>query len=133
MAGRRSSFGQGNVFYSVLWGALISAAALLSLLAVAAIIANMTADPLSAIPAASLSAALCAAAVSGYRISRRSNEGKLLTVALSSLLLCLVLLIVGLAVSGGKLSGSIFLNYICYIGVSLIFAKLGARERRRRR
>ena len=133
MSGRRSSKKQGNVFYSVLIGALISAAAMLILSALAAIIANMTKDPLSAIPIASLSATLCAAAVSGYIISRRAHEGKMLTAALSSLLLCLILLLIGLAVSGGALSGGVFLNYICYIGVSLIFAKLGVKKKRRKR
>lgn len=133
MSGRRNSKGQSNVFYSVIAGALISAAIMLMLSAVGALIANMTKDPLAVIPIASLSATLCAAAISGYIIAKRSKAGKMLTAALASLLLCLILLLIGLAISGGAISGSVFINYICYIGVSLIFAKLGTVGRKHRR
>lgn len=133
MSGRKSLKKGNNIFYSVLAGALISALSMLIFSAVAAIITNMTADPLTAIPTASFISMILGAAVSGFIVSKRSPEGKMLITALSSLLFCLMLLLIGLILSGGAVPGKAFLNYICYIGIALIFAKIGAREKRRHR
>lgn len=130
---RRTVGAEHNVFLSVVWGAAISAVIMLALTLLCSVIVNMMSDPLAATDIASLAVLLVAAAVSGFVISRRAPEKKMLTASLSALLLCLVLIVIGLIVSAGALTGRIFLNYICYMGVSLLCAWLGARDKKRHR
>ena len=133
MTKRKGFKKEGNVFYSVLIGAAISAAIMLALSAITALIINMTSDPLGAADIGSLISLLIGAALSGYVVARRSAESKMLTAVLSSLLFCLMLLLIGLMLGGGSLSGRVFINYLCYIGISTLFAKLGSREMRKHR
>ena len=124
---------ENNVFYSVLFGAAISLGVLAGVSLLCAIIVNMTEDPLAASNLGALISLLVSAAISGILISKRAQGSKMLIASLSSLLFCLTLLIVGLAISGGELSGRVFLNYLCYIGVALLSAKLATKKPRHRR
>ena len=133
MTRRRGAKKERNAFYQVAMGAMISAAVLLVLTLISSIIINMTSDPLGASGIASLCTLLLSAALSGFMLARRAAEAKMLRTSLSSLLFCLLLFIIGIAISGGELSGRVFMNYVCYMGVALLFGKLGASGRKRTR
>jgi len=120
---------------SVLLGLLISCLCMLAVSLLCAVILYIQGDPLALVDLASLAVLLVSAAISGYIISRRSPEKKLLTVTLSSLLLCLLLFVIGMILTGGGVTTRVYLNYLCYVGVALLFAWLASRkpERKRRR
>ena len=133
MQKRKSHKRERNVFQSVLIGAALSAAVLLVFSLISSLILGMTDNPLALADDISLVALLLSAAMSGYTISRRARSSGMLISSLSSLLLCLVLLLVGAIVAGADLSGKVFLNYLCYMGVALLFARLGGIELKRKR
>lgn len=117
----------------VLFGFLISFLAMLATSLIASIILYMQADPTPLIDVASLIVLLVTAAVSGYIISKRTSEQKMLTVVLSSLLLCFLLFVIGMIITAGGVTNRVYLNYLCYIGVAILFAWLGGRAPARRR
>ena len=117
---------------TVIKGAVISLAVMIAVALAACIILYMQDDPTALIDVTSLIVLLTSAAVSGYIISKRSPERRYLSVTLSSLLLCLLLYSVGMIATAGGATARVYLNYLCYIGVALLFAKLGSRSKKRR-
>ena len=119
----------------VLMGLIISFICMLAISLVASIILYMQQDPTALIDIAALIVLLATAAISGYIISRRTVGAKMLTVALSSISVCLVLFIIGMILTGGGVTNRVYLNYLCYVGVAMLFAWLGGRApvKRKRR
>lgn len=105
----------------------------LALSVVGALVVYFLKDPLGAADIASLVVLLLSGAISGFLNAKMTREGKLTVVGLSSLAFCLVLLLIGLIATGGGVTLRVFLNYLCYIGVSFLFGWLGSREESRRR
>lgn len=130
---KKSRKKERNTFQSVLIGAGLSAAVLLLLTLISSAVLMLTDYPLAAAETVSLVALLLSAALSGYMISHRAHDNKMLISSLSSLLFCLVLLLCGLIGSCGDVSGKVLLNYLCYMGIGLLFARIGGIERKRRR
>ncbi len=121
---------------AVIPGFLISLLVMLAITLIASIVLYLQADPMSLIDITSLIVLLASAAVSGYIISARMPERKILTVTLSSLLLCFLLYAIGMIVTAGGATSRVYLNYLCYIGIAILFAWLGSRapsKKRRRR
>ena len=128
----KGGFGTSDVFT----GFIISFISMLAVSLIASIILYMQSDPTALIDVASLVVLLVSAAVSGYVISKRTGERKMLTTALSSIALCFLLFIIGMIMTGGGVTNRVYLNYLCYVGVAMLFAWLGGRaptKRRRRR
>lgn len=127
------SFGNMNVFVRVLTAsAIMLVAVALSSLPVGLVI-GMSDDPLSLIDLGSLITLLLGGAIASFIIARIFPDKKLLTVSLATLLFSLIMTLVGLAVTGGEVGARVFLNYLCYIGVSLLFGRIGMLEPRRGR
>ncbi len=96
--------------------------------------AATTADPTALTGVMGLIALLGSGAVSAFINRRIFGEAGLMIALLSALLLSLLLLGIGLIASGGSLPPRCPVNYLCYMGVSLLSSLLGKpREKRRRR
>ena len=132
---RRSklSFGDMNVFVRV----LIASAVMLVTVALSSLpvglVIGMCDDPLSLIDIGSLITLLIGGATASLIIAKISPDKKFLTVSLSALLFSLIMTLVGLVATGGEVGARVFLNYLCYIGVSLLFGRIGMLEPKRRR
>ena len=117
----------------VLNGLLSSLISMLAISLVAGVIVYMQDDPLAILDITSLVVLLTSAAISGYIISKKTQERRILTVVLSSLILCLLLFALGMLLSGGGVTSRVYFNYLCYMGVAILFAWLGSREPARKR
>ncbi len=96
-----------------------------------AVIASGSGDPTSKIGAYSLIALLLSAAISGICISRIKGDGGFGVSALTALAVALIMTLIGIISSGGRLTLACFMNYGCYLGVSVIFAYLGRKKEKR--
>lgn len=122
-----------NILYMYFPALGISLVTLLILSLVSSMIIYAGENPTSNIGIASLATLISSAAVSGIIISRyKGNEG-MKVAGLSSLATVLIMLIIGVILSGGKFSPSAFINYGCYVGISLLAAYLGRKRGKRRR
>ena len=96
-------------------------------------IAMATEDPASKIGVFSLLAMLASAFVSGVFTAKFRGDCGLGFPALISLMVVLIMLLINVIISGGKVSGAAFMNYGCYLGVyvlsSLIGKSIGKRKR----
>lgn len=120
-----------NLFMRALIGAGVMLIAFIVICAVASLIILSTDDPLAVIGIGSVIALLLSAVASGIIIAIRQREAAVLVSLLSSILFTMMLLIVGLAVSGGKIGGGIILNCFSYIALSLLSAFLASRKKDR--
>ena len=94
-----------------------------------AIIANLSNDPTSMLGLFSLGALILGGAVGGFFSARMKKEGTLLFSLLVALAIVMLMLIICVVICG-KISGSAFMNYGCYIGISALTSLLGSRERK---
>ena len=114
-----------------LFGIIGSALLIVLLSFVMAIIANSSDDPTSKIGIYSLLTLLISAAISGVAISRIKGEGGFGVAALTALTVALIMTFIGIIMSGGRLTLGCFMNYGCYLGVSVMFAYLGRKKEKR--
>ncbi len=70
-------------------------------------------------------------AVSGFSIAKFKGRGGAITSILSSLIFVVVMLIVSAILSRGHVSGAVFMNYLCYLLASSLFAYLGKGKEKR--
>ena len=80
----------------------------------------------------SLVAMLLAASATGFLISRIFNDDGMLIPSLASLSVVLIMLLVNVILSAGKVSGGAFMNYGCYFGAYNLFAFLGKQRSMKR-
>lgn len=113
-------------------GIVLQAVLLVILCAVGALIAIGGGDPVPKAGAYSLAAFLITGALSALIISATRREGGFISAFLSSLAFVIILFTVGIISGGGKLAGAVFVNYLCYLPLSALFAYLGGLRRGRR-
>ena len=106
---------------------------LLILSMIMAAVASTSDDPTGKIGLLALLAMLISAAVSGIFTARFNPEGGIAFASLTSLLVVLIMLLCGVIVSSGRLSGGAFMNYGCYFGVYVLSAFLGKKRTRHHR
>ena len=99
---------------------------------VGALIASGLKDPTGSLGLISLGAMVVSAIVSGL-FSARFGDGSLRRSALEALAVVLIMLLVGVIISAGRVSGGAFMNYGCYFGIYLLSAYLGRRKHGHRR
>ena len=88
-------------------------------------------NPTANVRVASLAVFLITAAVSGFFVSKRCGKGGIAISALTALAFIALLFAVALIMSKGKISGVLFMNYLCYMMISSFTALLGAKKRNR--
>lgn len=104
---------------------------LLSLLS--SLIVSGLEDPGGVIGIFSLGSLLISAVVSGVMSSRIKGDGGLKFATLVALAVVLLMLLINVILCGGKVSGSSFMNYGCYMGVAVLSAFLGRKRERHAR
>lgn len=120
--GKQKRTGGAGTAKALLFGILFSAALfLLSALIVAGIL-SVTENPTASLPLVSLGAFGCSGLLAGLILAGRQKEGGTLPAILSSLAFVLLLLLVGILMTGGHLTGRVMMNHVCY----LLAASLGA-------
>ena len=90
-------------------------------------------NPVGNLKIASLAAFLISAAISGFVNSRRMGERGAVSSVISSLVFIIAMLSVSLVLTRGRVSGALFMNYLCYMLTASLFAAFGGRRKARRR
>ena len=114
----------------VLTGLGVSISALLLCALTASIISFASKDPTAILPMLSLTALLLSGALSSALNARMRGTVSALTAAATATVL---ILIVGLILSGGALSPAALMNCGCYIGVSALTAALAKKRGKKAR
>ena len=96
-----------------------------------ALVANSSEDPTGKIGICSLVSMTISAIAGGIFSSRMRGDGGVLYALLVSLAIVLVMLLIAVITCSGKVSGSAFMNYGCYLGIFTISAILGKRHTNR--
>ena len=122
-----------SVLYTYFLSLGISVFSLLVCAFVASIVIYSGKDPTQGVGVASLITLILSAALSGIIISRISCEGGVKIAGLSALATVFIMLIIGVILNSGKASPGAFINYGCYVGISLLSAYLGRKRGRKRR
>ena len=119
---------------AILIGSLLSIISLIVCALIGSAILIMLEDPTGNIGISALVIFLISGAICGFSISKSKGEGGILTSVLSSGIAMLILILISLIALGGKAPGRVFMNALCYILVSTLFAYLGRkREKKKRR
>lgn len=105
---------------TVIFGVILSPLVIFALSFIAALILSATKDPLAYFGIAGLVTLLLSSVVSATIITRVKGEGGMPAALISAAIVSLVLIVVGLIASAGKLSGGVVINCLSYIGASCV-------------
>ena len=97
-----------------------------------AMLSALTNNPTALIGAFSLLALLTSGTLSGFITSRISGDGGKLVSTVSSLISAAIMLLIGMIWRGGALPIGSLINVAAFIGVSVVFAILGGKRKRKR-
>ncbi len=123
---------KGSVYQSFFICLISSAAVMVIMAIVCALIASGLDDPTEHLGLFSLGVMLLSAAVSGI-ISSRMQNGSITFSALVALALVLIMLLIDVIICKGKVSLGAFMNYGCYMGVATMSAFLGRKKEKHKR
>ncbi len=112
----------GGTVKALLLGLLFCLAAFLIVSLIAGVILYATENPTASLPVVSLGAFGLSGLFSGFFLTSRRKTGGVLLSVLTALTFALLLLLVGIILTGGHLSGRVMMNHLCY----LLAASLGA-------
>ena len=135
MTKRKPTSNDTSRFRLMLFGTLGSIILFFVISFVFSLISLLLNDPLGIVGIISIMALILCSIVSSFVISRIGGAGGAFTAILSALLFSLIMLLLGLALSGGKMHFGCIVNYLIYMAVSSVsayFARPRARIKRRR-
>lgn len=133
MRKRKNAKSKSTALGTILFGVVFSFAVLAVLSLLSSFLLIGLKNPTANIRIASLVIFLITAAISGFTVSKRRGKGGISVSALSSLAFIALLFAMALIISKGKLSGALFMNYLCYMMISSFTALLGAKKINRRK
>ena len=116
---------------SLLIGALFCVISFAASLLIFSLIMTFFKNPITLVAPFALIAFTVSAAVPSFLNAKRKGEGGFLSALLSSLLASAVFFAIALIVSHGKIGLSLPMNVLCYLLVSLLFAKLAGIKKKR--
>ncbi len=131
MKKRKNTKSKNTPLGTLLLGIAFSFAVMIVLSLVSSFLLVGFKNPTANIRVASLTVFLITAAVSGFFVSKRYGKGGIVISALTALAFIALLFAVALVISKGKISGVLFMNYLCYMLISSFAALLGAKKRKR--
>ncbi|HBJ18554.1 MAG TPA: TIGR04086 family membrane protein [Clostridiales bacterium] len=120
--GKQKRAGATGTIKALLLGILFSLAMFACLALIAGAVLYATEDPTSSLPMVSLEVFGLSGLFAGFFLAARRKEGGTLLSILTALAFALLLLLVGILMTGGHLSGRVMMNHLCY----LLTASLGA-------
>ena len=110
-----------------------SAILLLLVSFIMALVAVSTENPGGVVGIFALASMLVSAIAGGIFSAKMNHGATLLQNALVPLALVLIMLLIAVIMTGGKVSGGAFMNYGCYLGVFILSVVFGKREPKRHR
>ena len=125
----------GGTVKALLLGLLFCLAAFLIVSLIAGAILYATENPTASLPVVSLGAFGLSGLFSGFFLTSRRKTGSVLLSVLTALTFALLLLLVGILLTGGHLSGRVMMNHLCYLltaSLGAILAGMRGRKPRRR-
>lgn len=125
----------GGTVKALLLGLLFCLAAFLIVSLIAGAILYATENPTASLPVVSLGAFGLSGLFSGFFLASRRKTGSVLLSVLTALTFALLLLLVGIILTGGHLSGRVMMNHLCYLlaaSLGAILAGMRGRKPRRR-
>ena len=123
----------GGVAQSFIICFLISALLIILLSLISAVILGALEDPTGNVGLFSLGAMLLSAIASGVCCVQIKGEDGVRFSALVALAVVLVMLLINVILSQGRVSVGAFMNYGCYLGCFILAAYLGKRKDRHRK
>lgn len=96
---------------------------------ISAIILNMTEDPLGNLGVGSLFSLILSGIITGFSTAKYKGEGGIAPTVLATLCFAIILLIIGLALSGGNLPAVITVNLMLYVAASFVSALIASKKR----
>lgn len=118
---------EGNTAISFLICFAFSVAVMILLALIFALVANMSEDPTGKLGIFSISAMIISAIIGGVFTMRFSKSNLGLT-ALVALAIVLVMLLFCIVLNAGKITASAFMNYACYLGISVFSGFIGKQK-----
>ena len=111
----------------------LSSGVILVLSLICALIASSLSDPTANLGLFSLGAMILSAIVSGIFSVKYRKDCSIGYAALVALMVVLIMLLINVIISGGKISLGAFMNYGCYIGTYLLGALIAKHTGGRRK
>ncbi len=118
----------GGVAETFLLCFAISVLLIILLSLASALIVGALDDPTKYLGVFSLGAMLLSAIAGGVCCARIKGEGGVRFAALVALAIVLVMLLINVIISAGKVSGGAFMNYGCYLGTFALSAFIGKKK-----
>ena len=123
----------GSAIKALLLGILFSLAVFLITALAAGAVLSATEDPTASLATVSLGAFGLSGLVSGFILASRRRSGGVILSILTALALTLLLLLVGILLTGGHLPGRAMMNHLCYLLIASFGALLGGMRTRKPR
>ena len=117
---------------ALLIGTLLCALIFIATILIFSFLLSLFENPVSLVSPSALLSYLISGAFSAFINAKRKGEGGTLSAILSSLLASALFFFVGLICSRGKIELSVLMNILCYILVSILFARLAGIKKKRR-
>ena len=134
---KRKNSHSGSRARALAVGALVHGLLFVIAMLIGSAIIFLQSDPTSVLDIGALIAFISGGALSGFLVSKKHAEGGLALSSASALIFTLVLVIISIIASGGKVAPRALMNYACYLPTAVLFAFIAARKpkpkRRRRR
>ena len=115
----------------LVFGIIFSIATLAMLSFVSSFILMSTKNPLLSVKTASLVTLLSTAAISGFATAKYKGDLNFGISILTSLSVTVLMLAISLISAKGNVGGGIFMNYVCFLLISVFFSFVGRRKIRR--
>lgn len=118
---------------ALIFGILFSAISFLAFALICSLFVSVFKNPIGIIGISSLITLLFSGAVSGFCTAKFKGDGGIAEAGISSAVFIAIILSIGLVSTKGRLPLLNLVNMAAYLTVSLIFAAIAKRKRKRRR
>ena len=122
----------GGIARPFLLGILFQVLALPLLSLLLAFVSALTANPTSLLGILAVAALLLSGGIYGFVASKFKVEGGRVFTLLSALLFSLLIILLGIILSGGKMNISVLIGQVIYVLTALLFSALGGVKRKRK-
>ena len=131
MKKRRTSKAQRTPLSVFIFGIVFSFSTLLLLSFIASLILIGTKNPNLSIRGASLATLLASGAISGFAISKYRRDFSFGISVSATLSVALLMILISLISAKGNVGGGVFMNYLCYVLISVFFSFIGRKKAKR--
>lgn len=131
MKRHRNSKTQRTPLSVFIFGIIFSFATLVILSFIASLILAGTKNPIMSIKMTSFVIILVSGAASGFAISKYRKELSFGISIVTSVTVAALMLLISLISAKGQVGSGVFMNYLCYVLISVFFSFIGRRKAKR--